>query len=83
MILFNLELRHNFPNNVGFVLFFDSGNVWESYHSAWSSRLKSSIGPGIRYNTPVGPLRLDLGFKLDKEEGESDSEFHFTLGQAF
>lgn len=83
MVLFNLEVRHNFPNSLGFVLFFDSGNVWENYNTAWSSPLKSSIGPGLRYNTPVGPLRIDLGFKLNKEAGESDSEFHFTLGHAF
>lgn len=83
MILFNWELRYNFPNSLGFVLFLDSGNVWESYHSGWSSPLKSSVGPGFRYNTPVGPLRFDLGFKLNKEEGESSSEFHFTLGHAF
>ncbi|MBI1824258.1 MAG: outer membrane protein assembly factor BamA, partial [Nitrospirae bacterium] len=83
MALFNWELRYNFPNSLGLVLFMDSGNVWESYHSGWSSPLKSSVGPGVRYNTPVGPLRLDLGFKLNKEPGESSSEFHFTIGHAF
>jgi outer membrane protein insertion porin family len=83
MLLLNLELRYNLLNSLGLVLFFDSGNVWESYHSGWSSPLKSSIGPGIRYNTPVGPLRFDIGFKLNKEEGENSSEYHFTIGHAF
>jgi outer membrane protein insertion porin family len=83
MLLLNLELRYNLPNSLGMVLFFDSGNVWESYHTGWSSPLKSSFGPGIRYNTPVGPLRFDVGFKLNKEEGESSSEYHFTIGHAF
>ncbi|MFI5303928.1 MAG: outer membrane protein assembly factor BamA [Nitrospiria bacterium] len=83
MVVFNGELRYNFPKSFGFVLFFDSGNVWESYNEAWSSPLKSSVGPGLRYNTPVGPLRIDLGFKLNREYWESASEFHFALGHAF
>jgi outer membrane protein insertion porin family len=37
----------------------------------------------VRYATPVGPLRVDYGFKLNKERGESDGELHFSIGQAF
>ncbi|MHB8481772.1 MAG: outer membrane protein assembly factor BamA [Nitrospiria bacterium] len=83
MLNFNWELRYNLPQSLGLVLFFDTGNVWSYYNSIWSSPLKSAVGPGLRYNTPVGPIRLDLGFKLNREEGESPSEFHFTLGHAF
>ncbi len=45
--------------------------------------LRYGAGLGLRYETPVGPLRLDYGFKLDRRPGESTGELHFTLGQAF
>ncbi|MHB8173718.1 MAG: outer membrane protein assembly factor BamA [Nitrospirota bacterium] len=45
--------------------------------------LRYGAGLGIRYETPVGPLRLDYGFKLNRRPGESAGELHFTLGQAF
>jgi outer membrane protein insertion porin family len=83
MMAFNLEFRYDLPNSLGLVLFLDSGNVWRHNYSIWSSPLKSSAGPGLRYNTPVGPVRFDLGYKLNRETGESDSEFHFALGHAF
>ncbi len=45
--------------------------------------LRYGAGLGLRYETPVGPLRLDYGFKLNRRPGESIGELHFTLGQAF
>ncbi|MGA2191860.1 MAG: outer membrane protein assembly factor BamA [Nitrospirota bacterium] len=46
--------------------------------------LRYGTGVGIRYNTPVGPLRVDYGFKVGgRLKGESAGELHFTLGQAF
>ncbi|MBI3352585.1 MAG: outer membrane protein assembly factor BamA [Nitrospirae bacterium] len=83
MLVFNWEFRFNLPKNLGLVFFFDSGNVWRYHNSIWSSPLKSSVGPGLRYNTPIGPIRFDVGYKLNREEWESASEFHFTLGHAF
>jgi outer membrane protein insertion porin family len=38
---------------------------------------------GIRYGTPVGPLRLDYGQKIDRQPGESPGEVHFSIGSAF
>ena len=45
--------------------------------------LRYTAGGGMQYNTPVGPFRLDYGYKLDKEPDESESEIHFSLGHAF
>ena len=42
--------------------------------------IRQSAGIGLRYITPVGPLRLDYGFKLDKRTGESLAELHFAVG---
>lgn len=83
MILLNWELRLNLPKSFGLVFFVDSGQVYSNLNTAGSAPLKTSIGPGLRYNTPIGPIRFDAGFKLNPEEGESGYALHFTLGHAF
>jgi len=78
----NLELRTSLGKGLGLVAFLDSGNVWQKTGDIdWS--LKHAVGAGVRYDTPVGPLRLDYGYKLKKEEGLSRSELFFSIGQAF
>jgi outer membrane protein insertion porin family len=44
---------------------------------------KFAAGLGLRYNTPVGPVRIDYGRKLQREKGESAGELHFSIGNAF
>ena len=66
----------------GLVLFSDAGNVW-SDQSIKLSDLRASYGMGIRYNTPVGPLRLDYGQKIHRRSGESPGELHFNIGNMF
>ena len=83
MLVSNLELRLALPRAVGLVVFLDGGNVWRDARNIDFHDMKFSVGPGIRYNTPVGPLRLDLGYKLRRETGESAAQLHFTLGHAF
>lgn len=83
MLIFNEELRIALPRLFGLVLFFDHGNVWLDYRAVRFSDLKSTAGIGVRYNTPVGPFRLDWGYKLNREAEESPWEIHFTLGHAF
>jgi outer membrane protein insertion porin family len=95
MLLTNLETRIALPAHLGLVLFLDGGNVWTTASTVNLTEMKFSVGAGIRYNTPVGPLRLDWGYKLRREDvhypaatppiniNESPYEFHFTLGNAF
>ena len=83
MLIFNEELRIALPQSFGLVLFFDHGNVWLEYRDIRLSDIKSTTGVGIRYNTPVGPIRLDWGYKLNRETGESPWAVNFTLGHAF
>jgi outer membrane protein insertion porin family len=83
LLIFNEELRLNLPYSIGLVFFFDHGNVWPKVDDIRFDQIKSTTGAGIRYNTPVGPLRLDYGYKLNREEGESRWALHFTLGHAF
>ncbi|MCX5717983.1 MAG: outer membrane protein assembly factor BamA [Nitrospirae bacterium] len=82
-VLTNLELRTYIGKSFGFVTFFDGGNVWRKPGDIKFSEMKYTAGAGIRYNTPVGPLRIDYGHKLNREKGESSGEVHFSIGHAF
>jgi len=82
-VLTNLELRTYIGKGFGFVTFLDGGNVWRRTNDIKISEMKYTAGGGIRYNTPVGPLRVDYGHKLDRERGESRGEVHFSIGHAF
>jgi len=65
------------------VLFSDIGNVFRAIDNFTPGEIKGSVGLGLRYNTPIGPLRLDYGRKLAPERHEASGHFHFSIGQAF
>jgi outer membrane protein insertion porin family len=79
----NLELRISVGRGFGIVPFLDSGNVWVEANQIDPLQLKYTTGIGLRYSTPVGPLRVDYGYKLNREQGESHGEIDFSIGQAF
>ncbi|MBI5741052.1 MAG: outer membrane protein assembly factor BamA [Nitrospirae bacterium] len=80
--LTNGEVRFSVGKGFGLVTFVDAGNVWQLPEDVnWD--LKYTTGLGLRYGTPVGPIRVDYGHKLRKEEGESSGEVHFSFGHAF
>ena len=81
-IVGNLEFRIKPWKSLGFVLFLDSGNVWERIKDV-DLDMRYTAGIGLRYSTPVGPVRIDYGHKLDRKEGESSGEIHFSIGHAF
>jgi len=82
MVVFNVELRMNPTEGLGFVVFTDAGNVWVD-QKINLHELRSSYGTGLRYGTPIGPLRVDYGQKIHRRPGESPGEFHFNIGHAF
>jgi outer membrane protein insertion porin family/translocation and assembly module TamA len=73
------------------VLFLDGGNVWYDRWDFNLNDLRYDIGPGLRYQTPIGPIRADLGFQLNpipglQVNGKDEARhfrFHFSIGQAF
>jgi outer membrane protein insertion porin family len=79
----NLEFRTSVGKGFGIVPFLDMGNVWVDANQINPMKLKYTTGLGLRYETPVGPLRVDYGYKLNREQGESHGEIHFSIGQAF
>ncbi len=64
---YNLEFRFKIPLNLGIVTFFDAGFVGNEIHVQTRQYLRSSTGFGLRYYTPIGPLRADVGLPLDKK----------------
>jgi len=77
------ELRFPLFGDLGAVLFLDFGNVFHSSFTYRLGDLRYAVGPGLRYNTPVGPLRLDVGVIVDRRSGEGFGRIEFSIGQAF
>lgn len=80
----NFEIRFPLVNRLWGVIFFDGGNVSLESWPDDSFELRYSTGAGLRYNTIVGPLRLDVGYPLNPEK-EKDKQYriHLSIGQAF
>jgi outer membrane protein insertion porin family len=79
----NIEFRTSIGKGIGLVPFIDMGNVWVNAGDVNPKDLKYATGLGLRYSTPVGPLSVDYGFKLNRQPGESRGEIDFSIGQAF
>jgi outer membrane protein insertion porin family len=62
------------------VVFFDTGNAWTHDQGFDLSDLRYSVGWGVRWLSPVGPLRVELGYPLDKKPNEKSSVFAFSFG---
>lgn len=86
-IVLNAELRAPLHGPVGVVLFADGGNVFSHAADLSLSQLRGSLGFGARYRSPIGPIRVDVGFKLDRRTLGTKLEpryaLHFSIGQAF
>jgi outer membrane protein insertion porin family len=87
VLLLNGELRFPVWREVGAVVFVDGGNVFRRVTEFDIGELRGSVGFGLRYRSPVGPIRVDIGFKMDRRETRGQLEprtaLHFSLGQAF
>jgi outer membrane protein insertion porin family len=92
LLIINSELRIPVPvtfpspinRNLGFVAFYDGGNVFPSvgFHH-FAPNYSNSVGVGLRYTTPLGPVRVDFGHNLNAPLGIKPWEYFITLGQAF
>ena len=87
VVIMNAELRVPVWKDFGSAVFVDGGNVFERVTHVDVGELRGSVGFGLRYRSPIGPVRLDLGFKMDRRELGGDREgryaLHFSIGHAF
>src|SRR5580765_1551385 len=91
MFEYTLEGRATIKGSFGAVAFLDTGNVWVNSWGIRLNDLRYSVGSGIRYITPIGPLRFDFGYQLNPipgllVNGEPQTRqwrIHFSIGQAF
>jgi translocation and assembly module TamA len=82
MVLFSGELRYRVNEQFGLVGFVDAGNVYPTIIPDFSG-IKVGVGAGIRYMTPVGPLRLDVAVPLQPGTGDPSVALYVGLGQSF
>ena len=68
---------------LGGVVFSDNGNVYKRLKKIEHLNWRYNMGFGFRYQTPLGPLRVDYGFKLDRQDDEPRGRLHVSLGHAF
>jgi outer membrane protein insertion porin family len=86
LFILNSELR--FPlgikDGLGAAVFYDGGNVYGPVNiSHFVQNYTNTVGVGLRYKTPVGPIRFDIGRNLNPVAGVKSTQFYITLGQAF
>jgi len=86
--LFILNSEARFPlriaKNLGGVVFYDGGNVYNAINfNNFANNYTNTVGIGLRYSTPIGPVRIDLGRNLNPVPGINPTQYFITLGQAF
>jgi outer membrane protein assembly complex protein YaeT len=91
LLQFSTELRVAVRGSLGAVLFVDTGNVWDETTRVRLRDLLADIGPGLRWTSPVGVIRGDVGFQLrhlpglviNGEPEKRQWRVHFSIGHAF
>jgi outer membrane protein insertion porin family len=83
LVIVNAELRAPVSGGFGVVGFLDTGNVFARVSNIDLGELRSAVGGGVRYKSPFGPIRLDIGFKVNRQPGEGLTAWFVSFGQAF
>ncbi|MDX9787244.1 MAG: outer membrane protein assembly factor BamA [Desulfobacterales bacterium] len=86
MLQFNVEWIFPIAQSAGIVgvVFYDMGNVYEGLSEVDFGELRKTTGVGVRWYSPMGPIRIEYGHILDKKDSDdSDGRWEFTMGTAF
>ena len=77
----SVEWRQRFIGSFGGVAFLDFGNVWQEEYAFKPSEIRYAAGVGMRYRTPIGPMRFDIARPVFDEE--NTWQWHLSVGHAF
>lgn len=86
LFIVNSEARFPLPvwKTLGGVVFYDGGNVYSNINlRQFADDFTHSVGIGVRYQTPVGPVRFDVGYRITTIPGVKATQYFVTLGQSF
>ncbi|MBU1932371.1 MAG: outer membrane protein assembly factor BamA, partial [Candidatus Omnitrophica bacterium] len=89
MAVANAELTFSIVQNLKGAFFVDAGSVWSTPDSdpeggTTTRGIKVGLGTGVRIKTPIGPVKLDLGFPVNADEWQEDKpRFHFSMSRGF
>lgn len=83
LLLHSTEIQMKLKGNFKLAAFVDNGSVTNNFSEVSLASWRHSAGGGLRYVTPIGPIRLDYGAKLDRRPGEAFGRLHFAFGYAF
>ena len=81
-LIWNTELIFPIVEQLGLrgVLFFDAGNAFSAEQGLALNDLRYATGWGVRWLSPIGPLRIEIGYPLDKRKGDRNNVFQFSFG---
>jgi len=77
------EVRARVTDTIGIVAFVDAGAAFTSRYPDFDDQLRIGAGPGIRYFSPIGPIRLDVGFPVNPRDTDDAFQLYISIGQAF
>jgi outer membrane protein assembly complex protein YaeT len=83
MIEGSIELRRKIWGDLGGAMFLDFGQLSTRAYDIPVTDLQFGAGPALSYNTPLGPIRIDLGFPFRKPRGDQLWQIYFSIGQYF
>ena len=83
LVEFAGELRSQITDTIGAAIFADSGAAYGSTVPDFEEPLRIGVGGGLRYFSPIGPVRLDVGFPLDRRSSDDAFQIYVSIGQAF
>ena len=79
----NLEARFRVTESIGIVPFLDGGMVYEEEYPRLFQDFQWGAGLGLRYYTPIGPVRLDVAVPLEKKSDDRGYQVYISIGQSF
>jgi outer membrane protein insertion porin family len=84
-LIFNIEYIFPLLKEAGVkgVIFFDAGNAFDDDDDYSLDQLRTSVGLGVRWYSPMGPLRLEWGYNIDPKPDEDHSNWDFSIGTMF